>query len=336
MGVRNIGEDAEGAAHRSALEKAHQAYLVTLFDNSIHAKDDDVKFLEKALDTQRLFDEISPSVNARARDILAKSKLPVFTTNHEGALVLSAWEENSVTLDLGKVFLADIPVYCFHMVSIVEARDYAVTAKVKAKKQLHETVDAEMADATKPSPSIQSMIDKAVTGRMKKLAPKKATKKVRHNTSFYISHSDSKIEFEGRQEWEEEDDFSFSKKGAGSASTLSPQGQAQAPSGNEDGPQAKQRQGQKLGPVFRYDIPSSYPDWLLTVPLPCAIDYIILNMPVNIVLASQFKSHVHCSPNVNLPLEIEQQLNVGMNYMFKRKRNTKLIKAAWLNFEERL
>jgi len=89
-------------------------------------------------------------------------------------------------------------------------------------------------------------------------------------------------------------------------------------------------------PVFRYDIPSSYPDWLLTVSLPRAIDYIILNTPVNIVLASQFKSHVHRSPNVNLPLEIEQQLSVGMNYMFKRKRNTKLIKNAWLDFEQRL
>jgi hypothetical protein len=52
-------------------------------------------------------------------------------------------------------------------------------------------------------------------------------------------------------------------------------------------------------------------------------------MPVNIVPASQFKSHVHCSLNVNLPLEIEWQLSVGMNYMFKRKHNTKLIKNVW-------
>ena len=81
-----------------------------------------------------------------------------------------------------------------------------------------------MADATKPSPLIQSMIDKAVAARIKKPAPKKAAKKVRHNSSFYTSLSDSKIEFEGWQEREEEDDFSFSEKGAGSSSALSPQG----------------------------------------------------------------------------------------------------------------
>ena len=102
-----------------------------------------------------------------------------------------------------------------------------MTAKVKAKKQLHETADVEMANTTKPGPSIQSMIDKAVATHIKKLAPKKATK-VRHNTSFCTSLSDLKIEFEGRQEREEEDNFSFSKKGTGSSSALSPQGWAKA------------------------------------------------------------------------------------------------------------
>jgi hypothetical protein len=102
----------------------------------------------------------------------------------------------------------------------------------------------------------------------------------------------------------------------------------------------RQRQGQEVGPTilnpFRYSIPSSIPDWLLTVPLPHTIDYIILNTPVNIVLASQFKNCIHRGPNISLPLSIEQQLSVGMNYMFKRKQNSDLIKKAWNNFEERL
>ena len=45
---------------------------------------------------------------------------------------------------------------------------------------------------------------------------------------------------------------------------------------------------------------------------------------------------MHRGPNVSLPLAIEQQLSVGMNYMFKRKRNSQLIKDAWLDFSERL
>ncbi|KIM72424.1 hypothetical protein PILCRDRAFT_16150 [Piloderma croceum F 1598] len=175
--LKDFGEDNEGAAHRSNLEKAHKAYLVTLLDNSIRAKSDDVMFLEKALDAQRLFDEIPPAVKTQALDILAKSKLPVFTQSETGELSLSGWKENSITADLGQTILSDIPVYCFRVVSIVEARDHAATAKVKAKKQLHQAADAEMADATKPGPSIQSMIDKAVSARLKKSAPKGAAKK---------------------------------------------------------------------------------------------------------------------------------------------------------------
>jgi hypothetical protein len=82
-----------------------------------------------------------------------------------------------------------------------------------------------------------------------------------------------------------------------------------------------QGQGQEVT-AFKYNQPCSYPDWLLTIPLPHAIDYIILNTPVNVVLASQFKNPVHRSPNISLPLEIEQQLSVGMNYMFKKKSKT--------------
>jgi len=47
---------------------------------------------------------------------------------------------------------------------------------------------------------------------------------------------------------------------------------------------------------FRYNIPCSYPNWLLTVPYPTTVNYIILNKPVNIVLASQFKDSIHLSP----------------------------------------
>ena len=59
-------------------------------------------------------------------------------------------------------------------------------------------------------------------------------------------------------------------------------------------------------------------------------------MPVNIIHDSQFKNNVHIGPNVKVPIIIQHQLSVSMNYMFKRKYNSKLIKDAYNNFEERL
>jgi len=151
--------------------------------------------------------------------------------------VLSSWQENSITVGLGQTILADIPVYCFCVLSIVEAHNYAATTKVKAKKQLHEQVDVEMADATKPGPSIQSMINKAVATRFKKSPPKGGAKKVSLSTSSFHTHLNSYLEFEGQQGWEEEKDhFPIFQEGVGSTSVLYPQGRAQASSSDEDGP----------------------------------------------------------------------------------------------------
>ena len=87
---------------------------------------------------------------------------------------------------------------------------------------------------------------------------------------------------------------------------------------------------------FRYDIPASYPDWILTVPISQAVDFVLLNTPVNIIQASKFKNFVHLSPNIMAPKEIQMQLSVGMKYMFPNKLNTKLFGKAWNDFEERI
>src|SRR4030095_8493775 len=110
--------------------------------------------------------------------------------------------------------------------------------------------------------------------------------------------------------------------------------------------QDQSRQGQRQGeglevairaPLnFRYDRPSSFPDWLLTIPFPSAVNYVISNTPVNIILAAQYRNYVHRSPGVNLPQNIEHQLSVGMRYLMHSPRNSQLIKDAWYDFEERL
>ena len=87
---------------------------------------------------------------------------------------------------------------------------------------------------------------------------------------------------------------------------------------------------------FWYNIPASYPDWLLTVPISQAVDFVLLNTPVNIIRASKFKNFVHLSPDVVVPKEIQMQLSVGMKYMFPNKQNTKLFGQAWNDFEERI
>ena len=114
-------------------------------------------------------------------------------------------------------------------------------------------------------------------------------------------------------------------------------GLAQGQAGQRQRGQADSEQGQGARVVpFRYENPRTYPDWLLTIPYPDAIRFVFMNTPVNVVLASQFKSYVHTSPGVVLPESIAFQLSVGMKYMFHVPRNAALIKEAWNDFEDRL
>lgn len=231
--------------------------------------------------------------------------------------------------------------------------------KDEKKKQLARNADVEMADATKPGPSIQSMIDKAVNARVKQMAG--SSKKVSLSAPLIDALSDfhsAELSAEGwevDQSFQQEDEERRALPLASFASTSSSTRQDGRPSQSSRGQKRKfvedvgerqvlRRQGKgkeelivgSHGPNFRYDNPSSYPDWLLTIPYPRAISYIILNTPHDIVLASQFKHTVHLSPGVSVPLEYQYQLSVGQRYMFPTPRNASLIKDAWYDFERRI
>ena len=341
---RGFGEDDKSAAHRSTLEKAHKAYLDTTLDNNICAKGDDVAFLERALEVTRLFGDISPLIAERSNNISRKSKLPVFTKRPDGDIELARWENNDIACEIGKSIVEDVPVLCFRVISLLEAREFAAAAKVVAKKQLAEQGDVEMADGGKPGPSIQSMIDKTITARLKKAPQKGGAKKVRQRLFPDLTFSNEIKEFEQQGREGEEEDGATPEEAANRSKTVSTQGRAKASQSGRRG-QAQEEQGQgeagkEIGcqsaarflKDFKYDRPSSFPDWLLTVPLTEAISYVILNTPVDIILVSQFKNNVHIRPNVEVPTQIQHQLSVGMNYMFKRKCNSNLIKEAYNDF----
>jgi hypothetical protein len=82
---KDFGEDDAGAAHRSTLEKAHQAYLKTTLSNSIQVKGDDVAFLEAALDTQRLYEEIAPAVKIVGLRDFGQIQTPAFFLQPSGS-----------------------------------------------------------------------------------------------------------------------------------------------------------------------------------------------------------------------------------------------------------
>ncbi|KAF7965441.1 hypothetical protein HWV62_43507 [Athelia sp. TMB] len=168
--TKDFAESEEAVQHRTSLSRAYDKFLADSLDKCIQAKADDVKFLEMSLTPERLYQEMSPAITARGEELIKKSRLPKFENNAEGQLVLSGWEDNSVAIELAKQVLADAVVYAFRVISTVEAREYAVKSKLLAKKNLAAAADVDMADGSKPGPSIQSLVDKAVSAQLKKIS----------------------------------------------------------------------------------------------------------------------------------------------------------------------
>ncbi|KAJ7712081.1 hypothetical protein DFH07DRAFT_940383 [Mycena maculata] len=168
--TKEFGQQDAATESNSALTKLHTEYLAGTLTASIKAKSDEAAFLERALTPQALFDELKPLIEAKADSVLALSKLPnVVRDPASGELRVNGWIDNHVLRTIAMHVLEDCVVYAFRVISITEASALRTELKFHKKKALHQQADVEMADATKPGPSIQSLVDKAVSTQLKKL-----------------------------------------------------------------------------------------------------------------------------------------------------------------------
>ena len=357
--TKDFAADAAGMVHAATIRAAHQKYQEAVLANALAAKQDDIKFLEASLSPSRLYDAMRPAIMAERTKILESTKLPSFEKSVQGEIVLTGWADNTVGANLAAQVLEDCVVYAYRIISIVGARDTVMATKISKKKDLAKSADVEMADATKPGPSMQSMIDKAVSARFK--ASSSSSSKVSARFVPYSSNTHSIVAAsEKGRFWQEEIvdvQESFSSRGrasraaplhsqTGSQGSRCYQGWRGEDEEEVTGSSGGEGQGERsrgLGREFYicidnnwYVNPTLIPDSLLTVPYPVAIRSLVLSTPVNIIQANSYKNLIHRGPNVSLPKEIELDLSVGMKYMFRSPRNSVLIREAWDDFVERL
>jgi hypothetical protein len=73
---------------------------------------------------------------------------------------VTAWHNNPAATVIGLQVLEDCVVYAFRVILIAESLTLRAELKFQKNKVLAEQADVEMADATRPGPSIQSLITK--------------------------------------------------------------------------------------------------------------------------------------------------------------------------------
>ncbi|KAJ7021996.1 hypothetical protein C8F04DRAFT_880710, partial [Mycena alexandri] len=130
---------------------------------SIKTKQGEVDFLDNALSPAKLLEELQPLIELRGAEIITRMKVPVFGPDAQGTTILLRWQENPAAKALGMQVLEDAVVYAFRVISITESLVIKSELKFHKKKALSVQADVEMADATRPGPSMQSLIDKAVS-----------------------------------------------------------------------------------------------------------------------------------------------------------------------------
>ncbi|CAE6373056.1 unnamed protein product, partial [Rhizoctonia solani] len=160
--AKEFAESTEGLTALREITEAHEAYTTAVWSRGV-----ELKKAELAYHTQRLTTESWwPPILAIIDDVYRKMDrdAPVIQqeASEEAELVIGYQESSSLALEHKNVRSA-VPDLCLRILALEKAKVLGEANKLKAKVQLKETADVEMADGTKTdSKLVQQMVQAEV------------------------------------------------------------------------------------------------------------------------------------------------------------------------------
>ncbi|KAH9846185.1 hypothetical protein C2E23DRAFT_907975 [Lenzites betulinus] len=163
-----------------AVSKSIAAAQSAVMETALAGKQAEVEHLEGLLARDSVIKRMSDLVLSRWGSIRDRSQIPTFTTSASVIpslhvtgnitdIKVDSWVTNPTVVAECNHLIEDLWPIAIRCMFIIELRDAALKQKIDKKKAVEKSADVEMADATKPGPSIQSLVDKAVAGRVKPL-----------------------------------------------------------------------------------------------------------------------------------------------------------------------
>ncbi|KAI9061518.1 hypothetical protein FKP32DRAFT_1546210, partial [Trametes sanguinea] len=172
---------------QEAIGSAVTAAEKTILATAISTKKAEVKFLEGLIDFKAVFDRMMKLVVERWATIRERNQVPVLQNAPDdttGTMVhVTGWNVDPAAKAEYENLLADLASIGVRATALVELRDLALRKKIEKKHEIAKSADVEMADLTKPGPSIQSTVDKAVAARIKPLTAQLAKLSVKGGNS---------------------------------------------------------------------------------------------------------------------------------------------------------
>ena len=356
--TKEFGDSNSDAATsaRNAFTAATATFQEAINAASLAGKKAELKFWRDKCSLPLLLEKLSDVIASVWNDREHSFRIPTIVYNAAGKATIGNWEVSSQKTVERDTLIRGIPILGSRIEQIVGIRHRAMSVKIQKKRDTASLADVEMADATKPGPSIQSLIDKGLNARLKKLnlvpGRKVGDRSYPHSTSLSSDCSnylelvwprEKGAEFEIRRNFIE--GFPIGKE-----TVYGIQGETQGKNtdGQEEGGQEKaesrearsQRKGKGKGVVTEKSVsihlPQSLPDEILNYTWDHAVTYVLLHTPLDFLEAGLYRNSVHCSDGVSVPNEISNDLSLGLKYMFFTPPSKKLIMEAWSEFQIRL
>ncbi|EJF55991.1 hypothetical protein DICSQDRAFT_175293 [Dichomitus squalens LYAD-421 SS1] len=180
-------------SHVDSIESVVKKAQDSIVSSYVQIVKDEIVVLGNKLSRDALFDQLKVAVSPRFSELKESRQEPVYewrykvpTINALGESVfedkwtrtrqdtavdvrIAGWQDSPTVMSEFQNLVSDLVFLGFRAIAIVEAKDLALQKKIEKKKEIEKSADAEMIDATKPGPSTQSLVDKAVSGRVKSL-----------------------------------------------------------------------------------------------------------------------------------------------------------------------
>ena len=352
-------DHADATAVRSSFAKATATFQEAVNKASLEGKKKELEFWENKCDPAEVLEAITDRITIVFRDRNSSFLVPTISYDDQGKASLGEWVMSSQKLMERDTLIRAAPILGAQVSHIVALRHRALAMKINKKKEVAAEADVEMAEASKPGPSIQSLIDKGLNARLKKLNLVPGKAKVSRSYPSLATLANDYSNF-SELVWprETETDPQLQNRlfiGA----QVERQGQKSVEATFQEkrrhnGRQEEEREGEAKRQESRskrerkgLDVrltefsvsparPSTIPDEILNYTWDHAVTFVHLNTPINYLEAGQYRNNVHCSDGVVVPPEISNELSLGLKYMFFNPPSKKLIMNSWLEFQQRL
>ena len=320
----------------TSMRDAYDSYRTLALEQAISLKSAEHDFLRAKLVPSSYLPRLGDLLAQRWSEVDQTVRKPVYGVGESGQQTLDSYVESPAAKAEYNRLVVDLPQFCGRLILLEDTRYLAEKNKREDKNKLKADADVEMGEIPSSETAISDIVEKTVAKALKKLSIKVSTS-FADNVAHYTDASSV-----GKRLWSEVSSQTRKRR------RIEEQGQGNGCQVQETSTQAEEEERrweerQEVEVVaglitshFRYDVPATYPDELLTIPRPLAIRLLLRASSIGTLETARFRAGVHLGPGTNVPGFICIHISAGARYLPKVVPHSNKLQSSYEDFCDRL